>query len=54
MTSSRRTGMSEAGSTRVLESLTRQGLASHTDSTPRLFRAVPLEVITGAEALRQR
>ncbi|MGP4012957.1 helix-turn-helix domain-containing protein [Streptomyces sp. 4N124] len=93
---SRRTGVSGADSTRVLESLVRQGLATHTDGTPRVFRAVPpdvaliprikhtadaldtaraesdrlleayretsrrhdagqlLEVITGAEALRQR
>jgi sugar-specific transcriptional regulator TrmB/DNA-binding CsgD family transcriptional regulator len=92
----RRTGVNEADSTRVLECLVRQGLASHTDGTPRVYRAVPpdvalhprikhtadaldaaraeadrlleahretvrrhdagqlLEVITGAEALRQR
>ncbi|MEW2491577.1 helix-turn-helix domain-containing protein [Streptomyces sp. NPDC048411] len=92
----RRTGVSGADSTSVLESLVLQGLASHTDGTPRVFRAVPpdvallprikhtadaldvaraqadrlleayretmrrhdagqlLEVITGAEALRQR
>ncbi|MFI6063374.1 helix-turn-helix domain-containing protein [Streptomyces sp. NPDC051286] len=92
----RRTGVSRADSTSVLESLVLQGLASHTDGTPRVCRAVPpdvallprikhtadaldvaraqadrlleeyretmrrhdagqlLEVITGAEALRQR
>ena len=92
----RRTGVSGADSTRVLVSLVFQGLASHTDGTPRVFRAVPpdvallprikhtadaldaaraeadrlleahretvrrhdagrlLEIITGAEALRQR
>ncbi|MFJ3672515.1 helix-turn-helix domain-containing protein [Streptomyces sp. NPDC090106] len=93
---SRRTHVSEPESTRVLEALVHQGLASHNDGTPRVFRAVPpdvallprikhtadaldtargeadrlleayretarrhdagqlLEVITGAEALRQR
>ncbi|MET7694384.1 helix-turn-helix domain-containing protein [Streptomyces sp. NPDC005483] len=93
---SRRIGVSDAESTRVLDSLVRQGLASPTDGTPRMFRPVPpdvallprikhtadaldtaraeadrlletyretarrhdagqlLEVITGAEALRQR
>jgi sugar-specific transcriptional regulator TrmB/DNA-binding CsgD family transcriptional regulator len=93
---SRRIGVSDPESTRVLDSLVRQGLASPTDGTPRMFRPVPpdvallprikhtadaldtaraeadrlletyretarrhdagqlLEVITGAEALRQR
>ncbi|MFC9914317.1 helix-turn-helix domain-containing protein [Streptomyces sp. NPDC059862] len=41
---SRRTGVDGAGSTRVLESLVRQGLACHTDGTPRVFRAVPPDV----------
>ncbi|PWI15283.1 TrmB family transcriptional regulator [Streptomyces sp. Act143] len=92
----RRTDLDGTDSTQVLEALVRQGLATHTDGTPRMFRAVPpdiallprikhtadaldtaraeagrlletyretarrhdagqlLEVITGAEALRQR
>ncbi|MEV7080924.1 helix-turn-helix domain-containing protein [Streptomyces sp. NPDC093516] len=41
---SRRAGMTEDECTRVLESLVRQGMASHTDGTPRVFRAFPPDV----------
>ncbi|MFB7493401.1 helix-turn-helix domain-containing protein [Streptomyces sp. NPDC056161] len=39
-----RTGMDVLDGTGVLETLVRQGLASHTDGTPRVFRAVPPDV----------
>ena len=40
----RLTGTSAADSTRVLHSLVREGLADHSDDTPRVFRAVPPDV----------
>ncbi|SCF65052.1 LuxR family transcriptional regulator [Streptomyces sp. Ncost-T10-10d] len=40
----RRAGLTEPEAERILTSLTSKGLASHTDATPRVFRAVPPDV----------
>ncbi|WP_229703730.1 helix-turn-helix domain-containing protein [Streptomyces albiflavescens] len=39
-----RAGLTELEAERILTSLTSKGLASHTDATPRVFRAVPPDV----------
>ncbi|MFE2104033.1 helix-turn-helix domain-containing protein, partial [Streptomyces sp. NPDC059468] len=39
-----RAGLTEPETERILTSLTSKGLATHTDATPRMFRAVPPDV----------